>query len=328
MSTLLSVIIPAYNCEKTVALTINAVLRQNYQPIEIIVVDDGSTDKTAEIIRAYTQVKYVYQNNSGPATARNRGAKEALGEILLFTDSDCVPHDNWARRLFESMKEKKVYVAAGSYGIANANHVLARCIHAEIIYRHHHLMSEYPKAFGSYNVAVDRKAFFSVGGFDESYRKASGEDNDLSYKLLKQGYKILFVKDALVDHHHTTIVGKYLFEQYRHGFWRAKMYFDHPDMTRGDDYTFWKDIVEIPMSAITLVAVVLTPFVPIIGKSTMIVFLFFILMEIFFASRMTKNIFESIYYAFVMFLRAFWRSYGLSTGFLVNSLKIVEKNPN
>ncbi|HHT9153402.1 MAG TPA: glycosyltransferase family A protein, partial [Candidatus Hypogeohydataceae bacterium YC40] len=79
MHTQISVVIPAYNAEKTIGKTLEACLNQDYAgKIEIIVVDDGSTDGTAKEVKRYP-VKYIYQENAGPASARNRGWREAKG---------------------------------------------------------------------------------------------------------------------------------------------------------------------------------------------------------------------------------------------------------
>ena len=86
---LISVIIPVYNGERYLAEAINSVLNQNYQPIEIIVIDDGSTDKTSKIVKSFgAKVKYFCQNNSGSATARNYGISIANGDFLAFLDAD------------------------------------------------------------------------------------------------------------------------------------------------------------------------------------------------------------------------------------------------
>jgi glycosyltransferase involved in cell wall biosynthesis len=79
---LVSVIIPVYNREKFLAEAIDSVLAQTYRPIEIIVIDDGSTDKSGEIARSYAETKYIYQDNQGVSVARNIGVDAAQGEFL------------------------------------------------------------------------------------------------------------------------------------------------------------------------------------------------------------------------------------------------------
>jgi glycosyltransferase involved in cell wall biosynthesis len=88
---LVSVVIPAYNYAKYLAKTLDSVFAQTYRPIEVIVVDDGSTDNTAEIVRAYPEVRYFYQSNQGVSVARNVGITAAQGEYIAFLDAD----DRW-----------------------------------------------------------------------------------------------------------------------------------------------------------------------------------------------------------------------------------------
>lgn len=86
---LVSVIIPAWNAEKWIAETLSSVIAQTWSNLEIIVVDDGSTDCTEIIIKEnFPSVRYIYQNNAGSPTARNRGVAESSGDFLAFLDSD------------------------------------------------------------------------------------------------------------------------------------------------------------------------------------------------------------------------------------------------
>lgn len=83
-----SVIVPVYNGEAFIADAISSILRQNYVPMEIIVVDDGSTDKTAAIVKNFPEITYIYQKNSGAPAARNRGLQIAKGNMIAFLDAD------------------------------------------------------------------------------------------------------------------------------------------------------------------------------------------------------------------------------------------------
>jgi glycosyltransferase involved in cell wall biosynthesis len=93
-SPLVSVIIPVYNCEKYLAEAIESVLAQAHRPIEIIVVDDGSSDRSAEVARSFPEIiRYYYQRNSGSGVARNTGVQKAQGSLLAFLDAD----DLWVK---------------------------------------------------------------------------------------------------------------------------------------------------------------------------------------------------------------------------------------
>lgn len=87
---LVSVVIPVHNGERFVAEAVEAVLGQDHEPIELIVVDDGSTDTTADIVARYPQVRYIRQDNAGPSAARNTGIEVSSGELLTFCDCDDV----------------------------------------------------------------------------------------------------------------------------------------------------------------------------------------------------------------------------------------------
>ncbi len=89
-----SIIIPAYNAEETISATLESVWQQTHAPLEVIIVDDGSTDRTAEIVRRQgSRLRYQWQNNGGPAAARNRGITMAATDIIAFLDAD----DIWPR---------------------------------------------------------------------------------------------------------------------------------------------------------------------------------------------------------------------------------------
>ena len=101
-----SVIIPSYNRAHIIDRAIQGVLNQTFQDFEIIIVDDGSIDNTQEIIKNFSndlRVKYIYQNNAGVCAARNTGAKDAIGDYLLFLDSDDAVENSWLQDFYDSL---------------------------------------------------------------------------------------------------------------------------------------------------------------------------------------------------------------------------------
>lgn len=247
---LASIVIPAYNAERTLARCLEACLEQSYPRVEVLVVDDGSTDGTAQIAGKYP-VRYFRQENRGPAAARNKGAREAFGEILAFTDADCIPERAWIERLAAALDDGSG-AAGGTYAIANPESLLARMVHEEIVLRHTRLDRD-PDFLGSFNVAFRKEVFDAAGGFDETFTMASGEDNDLSYRLQELGYRLRFVPNARVAHFHPSRLLPYLCTQMHHGFWRVKLYVKHPArLRRGDQYAGLTDLAAPPLASLLL----------------------------------------------------------------------------
>ena len=111
-----SIIIPTFNGASRIGYCLDSLVKQTAgRNVEILVVDDGSTDNTADVIRGYSSVRLITQANAGPASARNRGALAAQGTILLFTDDDCVPLPDWLDAMLEPFKDADVVGAKGVY---------------------------------------------------------------------------------------------------------------------------------------------------------------------------------------------------------------------
>ena len=312
-----SVVIPAYNAESTIGQAVEHSLAQGKGPmeVEVVVVDDGCTDDTA-IIAESAGATVIRQENAGPAAARNRGWESATGQVICFTDSDCVPSAGWIENLLDGFTDGEVGAVAGSYEIANSNSWLAHWVHREIMERHKR-MPPFVRAFGSYNVAIPRYVLEASGGFDPAYRQASGEDNDLSYRLAKMGWRIAFRPQAKVAHHHPEKVWKYLLEQYRHGFWRAKLYKDYPEMIRGDDYTRLRDRLE-PIFVLGILVFSLVKLFGINSSSWPLLILITMYMTIHLSWPISWWLGEGKIGAFcfagVTFLRGFARTAGLCMG--------------
>ncbi len=112
-----SVIIPLYNKEPYISRTLNSVLCQTFQDFEIIVVDDGSTDKSAEMVKSFTdpRILLIQQENKGVSVARNRGVKESNSNLITFLDAD----DEWEPKFLETiLRLKENYPNAGLYSTA------------------------------------------------------------------------------------------------------------------------------------------------------------------------------------------------------------------
>jgi len=257
---MISVIVPTYNAANTIRDTIEALLNQNYpkNKYEVIFVDDGSNDDTVKIIKSYKKVKLIKQKHKGPAAARNLGAKKARGGILLFTDSDCGPSRNWILDMIKPLKNSKIVGVSGTYRTLNKDSLIARFVGYEIS-RNHEIMKKqkYIDFIGSYSAAYRKDIFLKFGGFDESFPIASGEDPELSFRISKAGYKMVFQSKAYVYHRHPDTLWKFLKQQFWRGYWRVLLYKKHTDKMFRHAYTPLRLYFKIVLLGLTLLLLLL-----------------------------------------------------------------------
>ncbi|MCX7919057.1 MAG: sugar transferase [bacterium] len=252
----ISVIVPAYNAETTIGECLTALLNQTIprDRYEVIVVDDGSTDKTPEIAQQFP-VRYVREENQGPAMARNLGAKIATGEIILFTDSDCVPEADWIEQMLKPFKSDSEVVGVKGIYLTKQKQLSARFAQAEFEERYERLKKfKYIDFVDSYSAGFRREIFLSVGGFDPQFAVANNEDVELSYKLAQQNYKMVFQPTAIVYHQHAETFCSYLYLKLTRAYWRMLAYRRHPRKMAQDSYTPQTLKLQIILVFLTLVS--------------------------------------------------------------------------
>lgn len=262
-----SVVIPAYNSEKFIIRTLESLLRQSFAgKFEIIIVNDGSKDKTENVVKAFSKkhknIKLISQANQGPAAARNAGAKAAKGDIILFTDSDCVPEKNWMEAMVGPFKDTEIVGVQGRYRIYNKESLVARFVQYEIEERYQRMEKQKNIDFiGSYSAGYRKSVFLEFGGFDISFKKASGEDPEISYRMADKGLKMVFAPKAIVYHSHPDTLKGYLKMKYGRGYWGELLYKKHPEKKKGQSYNSIYYFLHIFLTCLlSLLAAVLLPF--------------------------------------------------------------------
>lgn len=236
---IVSVVVPAYNSEKTIRQCLNALTNQSYPAnlYEVIVADDGSSDKTGDIAKSYA-VRYIRQENRGPASARNRGVKEAKGDIILFTDSDCVPDVKWISEMIKPFKDPAIAAVKGAYK-TNQKALTARFAQIEFEERFEMLKKvQSIDMIDTYSAGFRKDIFLQMNGFDEGFPVANNEDTDLSYRMSKAGYRMIFNPDAVVYHlNHPDSIKRYFKLKFWRGYWRMIVYKKYPEKMLKDTYT-------------------------------------------------------------------------------------------
>jgi glycosyltransferase involved in cell wall biosynthesis len=183
----ISVVIPALNEAAMLPLCLHALQEQDYLGrVEIIVVDNGSTDDTAAIAQSFG-ARVVREQKRGIVVARIAGFKAAKSDIIVSTDADTVTPTDWLSNLERVLRDQKYAGVVGAYCLYKPNTPMKRLAQHLIptIRMFDHLFGGH---FAGANFAVRREAYESIGGFNPDF--ATGEDVDLSYRLRKQGYKL------------------------------------------------------------------------------------------------------------------------------------------
>ena len=201
-----SVVIPAYNAEKWISQTIESVLAQDFKDYEIVVVNDGSTDCTKDIVSGYKDVYCIDKSNGGQASARNVGIRAAKGKYVAFLDAD----DLWAphklrlqMELIESSGTKWCY--SDCYVLEDATGII-RCKLSQLrkLHRGNVLVPLYLGCFiGSPTPVVHRRIFDTVGYFDEDPRILRSEDWEMWLRIAAH-FPVEFVNQPLAyyrDHY-------------------------------------------------------------------------------------------------------------------------------
>ncbi len=196
-----SVIIPVYNAASHLERCLTALAAWPAGPLELIVVDDGSTDESKEVAARFGAKVLSTGGRTGPAHARNIGARAAQGEILFFIDSDVCVHPDTLERVRRDFQEDPALDALiGSYDSSPASKdFLSQYKNLMHSYVHQHGKSE-ACTFWSGCGAIRRTVFFEHAGFDESYGRPAIEDIELGYRLKTAGRKLLLDKDLQVTH--------------------------------------------------------------------------------------------------------------------------------
>lgn len=199
---LVSIIIPAYNAGVALSQCLSAAKAGALADTEIIVVDDGSTDATVRIAESEGVRVVRLDKNSGPAAARNCGARCAHGDILFFVDSDVVLAQGAVDRVKRFFRERPEIAAMfGSYDAKpTASGVVSQYRNLLHHFVHQNGNSE-ASTFWAGCGAIRRSVFEQVGGFDEKrFRRPSIEDIELGYRLRSAGYRILLDKALQATH--------------------------------------------------------------------------------------------------------------------------------
>ena len=170
---LVSVVIPAYNEEGDIEGCVKTLVNQSYKPLEIIFVDDGSTDKTLELLNEYKGIKVLKQDHKGPGAARNLGVNESKGETIVFVDADMEFNKDYIEKLVKPILEGKTIGTNHPEEIVkNQDNIWSKCWGKRL--------TTFQGEFAIFR-AIKKDRFLEAGGFDPS--KGYADDQTLYQRL-------------------------------------------------------------------------------------------------------------------------------------------------
>jgi mycofactocin glycosyltransferase len=202
-SPFVSVVVPARNSERTIGACLSSLERVDYPQHrrEILAVDNGSTDRTTEIIRGHP-VTYLYEPRKGPSSARNRGIEASRGAILAFVDADCVASRGWLIELVRGFEDPEIWGVAGEVAAWDPETPAERYVAQRRPRLQQGVLARSRPYAGGANVAFRRQTFEAIGLFDPAL--PMGGDKDFGWRFSDAGLKLGYCPRALVLHRHRT----------------------------------------------------------------------------------------------------------------------------
>jgi glycosyltransferase involved in cell wall biosynthesis len=223
-----SVVVCAYNGERTMDKCLASLEHLNYPDYEVIVVNDGSKDRTLAISESYPNCRIISQENKGLSVARNVGAEAATGEIVAYTDSDCVADPDWLNYLIGTMEAKGLVACGGPNFPPPEDEMVPEAVAVSPGAPCHVLLDdEIAEHIAGCNMAFRRDVLLGIGGFDPIFR-AAGDDVDICWRLQDSGYAIGYSAAATVWHFRRNTVKAYIGQQKGYGKAEALVFAKHP----------------------------------------------------------------------------------------------------
>ena len=231
-----SVVIPVLNAARTLPLLFDALDQLAPAPLEIFLVDNGSTNDGPTLMRSFAErtertVKILEESKKSAAAARNTGIRAANGELVAFTDSDCSPDPTWLTNLASSFDDPDVGAVAGRVVGAQETTLLELfgslfTLRLPAEPSRHREWTPRSGGFPTANFSVRRALANELGGFDENV-VIYGEDYDFCARIYDLGASIAYRPEALVAHHHRANLGGMTKQAFGFGRWHAYLFRRH-----------------------------------------------------------------------------------------------------
>jgi glycosyltransferase involved in cell wall biosynthesis len=219
-----SIIVPTFNRPGQLTACLQALTRLDYPRahFEVIVVDDGSERPIEAAVSSFCNqlnITLITQPHSGPAIARNKGATHAKGELLAFTDDDCIPIPDWLKALAMRFAETPEDMIGGRTLNVLLDNLYSAASHflIEYLYSYYNAKSDQARFFTSNNLALIADRFHRIGGFNTFFPHAAAEDREFCERWLLHGFRMTYAPEALIYHAHRLTLHSFCRQQFNYG---------------------------------------------------------------------------------------------------------------
>jgi O-antigen biosynthesis protein len=235
-----AVVVCTHNGAPTLDACLEGAVAIDYPNYEVIVVSDGSTDRSAQNARSYDRVRVIETPQRGLAAARNAGMDAAVdAEILAYLDDDAIPDPDWLQNIVSAFAEGPFAAVGGPNVLPPGCNWIAECVANAPGGPTHVLVSDVEaEHIPGCNMAVRKDALERIGGFDPQFH-AAGDDVDVCWRLLDAGERIAFSPGAVVLHHRRRTVRGYLRQQRGYGKAEALLERKHPERYSTIGHVHW-----------------------------------------------------------------------------------------
>ncbi|MCE8424198.1 MAG: glycosyltransferase family 2 protein [Candidatus Methanoperedens sp.] len=215
----ISFCIPVYNGEKTIGRCIESILDLTYTNEEIIIVNDGSTDGTLNILKKYPVKVIDLEQNMGRGYARQSALEHASGKYVALLDADgFITNRNWAEKMLSDFTDNRI---AGVFSLSRAlNKESSIARYWDYLTTTALTPGQVTRGAGTGNTLIKKSVLDEVGGFDKRLRNA--EDSDISEKISKRGYVFYYEPDCLMSREQPSTISEVIKKEVDYAFWHGK----------------------------------------------------------------------------------------------------------
>ncbi len=311
-----SVIVPVFNRPDEVEELLLSLSKQTQKNFEIVIVEDGSTEKCDKVAEKYSdilKIKYLYKKNEKPAIARNHGAKHAEGDYFIFFDSDCIIPPEY----FKTVNSVLAKNYTDAYGGPDAASPDFNNLQKAISYSMTSFFTTggirgsgekldkfYPRSF---NMGISKKAYNKIGGFPET-KMHPGEDMVFSIEILKHGFETQRIESAFVYHKRRNTLKTFFKQVYNFGKTRLIISKIYPETFK---IFFWAPSI----FTVGTLFLIISSFFCIYALLPVIIYVIIVFFDSLLKNKNTKTAFLSI-------ITSFYQLFAYGTGFLLSFLKV------